>query len=68
MLEYIISLFLKIIIEKFTAFSLKTIKEQMLKRGINIKAEKNLEVIASGDNALTDGDVQGWLNELNNEE
>lgn len=68
MLEYLISIFLKVIIEKFTALSLKTIKEQMLKRGINIKAEKNLEVIASGNNVLTEGNVQGWLDELNNEE
>ena len=66
-MEWIVGIILKIIIEKFTAFSFKIFKIMMLKKGIRIKAEKNVEAIEAGDAHLDQGNLQGWLDELNNE-
>lgn len=67
-MSWFVKILLEVIINKFTKISMTVYKNVMLKKGIRIKAEKNIGHIEDGDEALSNGDLDGWLEELDNEE
>lgn len=66
-MSWFIKILLQVLIDKFFDMSIDLFKQAALKRQIKITAEKNLEHIAAGDNALSQGNINNWLTELNNE-
>ena len=59
---------LKVIIDKCFDWVTMVYAEIALKKGINIKAEKNIEHIDAGDAALSEGNIAKWLEQLNKEQ
>lgn len=66
-MEWLVAILLRVLVDEFQQLTLKVFKNLMLKKGIKIKAEKNLEHIEAGTQALSEGNLKGWLDELNNE-
>ena len=66
-MTWFIKIVLEVLIDKFFDLSIDLFKKAALKRKIQIIAKENLEHIASGDNALSQGNINNWLQELNNE-
>lgn len=67
MLEIVVSAVIKVLINKFQKLAISIFKSQMLKKGIRIKAEKAKEHIENGNQHLDNNNLEGWLNELNEE-
>jgi len=66
-MDKFIGIVLKVLIEQASSMTIKIFKDLMLKKGIKIRAEKAVGHIQEGDSNLSNGNLQGWLDELNNE-
>lgn len=67
-MEWFLKILLSVLIDKCYGWASEIFLSASLKRGIKIRAEKNLEHVAEGDAALSNGDVQAYLDALNKEQ
>ena len=67
-MEFFIKIILNVLLDKFFELGMSIFKDLALKRGINLKAKKSLEAIKLGDSYLHQGNLQGWLDQLNKEQ
>jgi len=67
-MEWIVGIVLKVLTDMFYKKAALAFKNASIKRGITITAEKNVKHIQNGNQHLDNGNLQGWLTELNNEE
>ena len=64
---WFLKIVLQVIFDKFWNLSVEAFKESALKKGIKIRAEKNVAHIEDGNAALSNGNLNGWLDSLNKE-
>lgn len=68
MWQKILASLMEILIDKFFDLVTSVYSNVAIKKGINIKAEKNIEHIEAGDAALSEGNIEKWLAQLNKEQ
>lgn len=67
-MEWILKLIIQALVEACYELVMPIVKKASLKRGIKLTAKKNEGHIQQGTQSLNNGDINGWLKELNNEE
>jgi len=67
-MEWFLKVLIGVLLDKMGALTMKIFKDLLINRGISIRVEKNLKHMETGNQALSNGDLNAWLESLNKEE